>query len=80
METLDRDLQKRVWNRVYGKQPQPQLTSRQRQQLRQALQRSESNLVLYRQLTGHAVYGQAFHHLATESAEHVKMLRQMLQI
>ena len=79
METLDRNLQKRVWDRVYGKTPQPRLIPRQRQQLRQALQRSEANLAMYRQFANHSVYNEAFRRLAEETAEHIKMLQQMLK-
>ena len=78
MKPLDRHLQRRVWTRVYGGTPQ-RLTIRQREQLRRALSRSGENLAFYEQLAHHALYAEAFGHLAQETREQIKMLNQMLR-
>ena len=75
MEQLDRNLQRRVWNRVYDKGSLP-LTPRQRQALRQSLARSRENLTLYEKMEHHGIYGDAFAKLRSETAEHIKMLQQ----
>ena len=79
MEKLDQELQKRVWERVYGQPQTPRLRQPQRQSLQQALRRSEANLAFYETMAHHEVYGDAFRRLVTETTEHNKMLRQMLQ-
>lgn len=79
MEKLDRDMQKRVWDRVYPQTPTPRLTQQQRQALQRCLQRNESNLAFYEKMAGHDPYGDAFRRMAEEATEHSKMLRQMLQ-
>ena len=79
MEHLDRQMQKRVWGRVYPQAPIPRLTPQQRQAVQQALQRNEKNLAFYEKMASHDPYGDAFHRMATEAAEHSKMLRQMLK-
>ena len=79
MEKLDHDLQNRVWNRVYGNGQPLRLSPKQKQQLQQALNRSRANLAVYEALCSHSTYGDAFRRLAAETAEHIKMLRQMLQ-
>jgi hypothetical protein len=78
MEKLDRNLQRRVWARVYDK-GNLSLTPRQRQTLRQSLARSRENLALYEKMEHHGIYGDAFAKLRAETAEHSKMLQQMLQ-
>ena len=78
MKKLDQQMQKRVWNRVYAV-PAPKLTPPQRQILQQALRRCESNQILYEKMSQHEIYADAFRHLAAETAEHIKMLRQMLK-
>ena len=79
MEKLDRQLQARVWERVYAQPPEPRLTSQQRQMLQQALQRNERNLAFYEKMANHQPYGDAFRRMITDAAEHSKMLRQMLK-
>ena len=79
MEKLDHQMQKRVWDRVYPQPLAPRLTPQQRQALQQALQRNEKNLAFYEKMANHGLYGDAFRHMATETTEHSKMLRQMLQ-
>ena len=76
MEKLDRNLQRRVWARVYDKGSMP-LTKKQRQLLRQSLARSRESLALYEKMEHHSIYGDAFAKLRAETAEHVKMLQQM---
>ncbi len=78
MKTLDRNLQRRVWARVYGDTPQ-KLTHRQRENLRRALVRCGENLALFEQLEHHSLYGDAFARLTHETREHTKMLNQMLR-
>ena len=77
METLDRNMQRRVWARVYPNQ-RGVLTDRQRQQLRRCLERSRGNLAVYEVLQKHGIYGEAFARMYAETAEHMKMLQQML--
>ena len=79
MEKLDRQMQKRVWDRVYGQSQTPRLSQQQRQALQQALRRNEANLAFYEKMTNHETYADAFRRLAADAAEHSKMLRQMLQ-
>ena len=78
MESLDRQMQKRVWDRVYQPPAPPPLTPQQRQRLQQCLQRSEGNLRVYESMTHHILYGEAFQRMARETAEQIKMLRQIL--
>lgn len=81
MEKLDRQLQKRVWERVYAQPqpPQPRLHPHLEKQLRQCLQRCQANLAVYQQQTGHSYYGEAFRRLTTDTTEQIKMLQQMLR-
>ena len=78
MESLDRNLQRRVWNRVYDQAGSP-LSPGQRKALRQSLARSRENLALYEKMEHHGIYGDAFAKLRAETAEHIKMLQQMLR-
>ena len=77
MQKLDRQLQRRVWARVYGGQPVA-WTDRQRQALERARNNCRKNLALYERMTSHALYAEAFHRLAEETKEHIKMLNQIL--
>ena len=77
MQPLDRKLQRRVWARVYPQQPAG-LTLRQRESLSRCLMRSKENLAIYEKMQKHTIYGPAFAKLYTETAEHIKMLQQML--
>ena len=79
MEKLDRQMQKRVWDRVYAQPQAPRLSPQQRQNLQQALRRCEANLAFYEKMSAHDPYGDAFRRMAAETVEHTKMLRQMLQ-
>ena len=78
MEKLDRNLQRRVWARVYDKGSMP-LTEKQRQLLRQCLARSRENLALYEKMEHHCIYGDAFGKMRAETQEHIKMLQPMLR-
>ena len=78
MEQLDRNLQRRVWGRVYQQAGLP-LSPRQRQALRQSLARSRENLAIFEKMQRHSIYAEAFKRLASETAEHIKMLQQMLK-
>ena len=77
---MDKETERQIWLRVYGGDTQPpaRLTPRQRQQLRQALNRSMENLRTYQSMANHPYYGDAFAHMAADTQEHIKMLRQML--
>ena len=77
MKPLDKNLQQRVWDRVY-----PQKTGfspQQRQHLSQSLRRAQANFQLWEELSRHPVYGDAFARMAKETGEHRKMLRQILE-
>ncbi len=76
MEKLDRNTQRRVWQRVY-EQPM-QLTPQQRQMLQQCLQRASANRAFFEKMENHSLYAEAFARLSRETNEHIKMLRQML--
>lgn len=76
---MDRNTERQVWQRVYGSDPIPhRLTPRQRQNLRQSLQRAQLNLRFFESQERDPVYGEAFAHLALQTGEHCKMLRQIL--
>ena len=76
---MDKNMEQRVWQRVYGQASIPhRLTPQQRQNLRQSLQRAQMNLRFFESQRGDPVYNEAFTHLATQTAEHCKMLRQIL--
>ena len=76
MEKLDKNLQRRVWQRVYD-QP-ASLTKQQRQSLAQCLQRAMANRAVLESLENHSLYAEAFTRMANETGEHCKMLRQIL--
>jgi hypothetical protein len=78
MERLDRNMQRRVWSRVYPNKGMG-LTPQQREVLRRCLARSKENLGFYQKMSNHSLYGQAFARLAEETGEQIKMLTQMLQ-
>ena len=78
MEQLDRNMQRRVWSRVYPQQPAG-LTPQQRQRLRRCLERSREDLSFYQKMENHSLYAEAFAHLATQTTEQIKMLQQMLR-
>ncbi len=78
MEKLDRNMQRRVWARVYDKGSMP-LKEKQRQRLGQCLVRSRENLTFYEKMEHHSIYSEAFAKLRAETAEHIKMLQQMLR-
>lgn len=75
---MDKNMERRVWQRVYGNPP-PRRTPRQRQELRRCLDRAETNLRFYESQRGDPIYAEAFSRLAMETAEHCKMLRQIMQ-
>ncbi len=77
---MDKATERRVWERVYGGPPQPphRLTPSQRQNLHRCLERANANLRFFESQQRDPVYREAFTHLATQTAEHCKMLRQIL--
>ena len=78
MKPLDRNMQRRVWSRVYDPGSAP-LTPQQKQLLQRCLQRSKENLAVYEKMEKHGLYAEALSRLQTETAEHIKMLQQMLR-
>lgn len=76
---MDKNMERRVWQRVYGSQSMPRrLTPQQRQNLRRSLERASANLRFFESQRDDPVYREAFAHLALQTGEHCKMLRQML--
>ena len=76
---MDKNTERRVWQRVYGSpQPPPRLTPQQRQNLRRSLERATANLRFFETQRNDPVYAEAFAHLALQTEEHCKMLRQIL--
>ena len=76
---MDQATEQRVWQRVYGNAPIPhRLTPRQKQNLRQSLQRAQANLHFFESQRQDPVYAEAFALLALQTGEHCKMLRQIL--
>lgn len=75
---MDKDMERRVWQRVYGQRPPARLTPRQRQQIQRSLNQAKDNLAFFESQRSDPVYGEAFHRMATETGEHVKMMRQIL--
>ncbi len=76
---MDKATERRVWQRVYGsQQAPPRLTPHQRQNLRRSLERASTNLRYFESQRQDPVYREAFTHLANQTAEHCKMLRQIL--
>lgn len=76
---MDQNTERRVWQRVYGaSSPPSRLTPQQRQNLRQSLQRLNANLQFFESQRDHPMYREAFAHLAMQTEEHCKMLRQIL--
>ena len=72
---IDKQMERRVWQRIYGK-PMPRYS---REKLQQCLRREEVNFRYYDDQRMDPVYGEAFARLATETMEHIKMLRQILR-
>ena len=76
---MDKNTEQRVWQRVYGgMQPPHRLTPHQRQNLRRSLERARANLRFFESQQQDPVYREAFAHLALQTGEHCKMLRQIL--
>ena len=76
---MDKNTERRVWQRVYGAQPMPtRLTPQQRQNLRRSLDRATANLRFFENQSRDPVYSEAFAHMAAQTAEHCKMMRQIL--
>lgn len=76
---MNQEKELEVWRRVYNSpRPPARLTPRQRQQLRQALSRCMENLRVFEGMSRDPYYGEAFEHMASQTTEHTKMLRQML--
>ena len=76
---MDNITERNVWQRVYGAPPPPrQLTPRQKQELRRCLERANANLRFFESQRRNPTDPEAFAHLAQQTAEHIKMMRQML--
>ena len=76
---MDKATEQAVWQRVYGAPPPPKpLTPQQRQNIQRCIQRCEANLRFYESQKSSPVYREAYAHLALQTAEHIKMLRQIL--
>lgn len=78
MEKLDRKLQQRVWDRVYGN-ARPVFSPQTRQSLQQCRRRTQENARFFETMSGHSHYGEAFRHMARQEREHEAMLTQMLE-
>ncbi len=78
MQPLDKQMQRRVWARVYDRKAAP-LSPQQRQSLQRCLVRIRENLAVYEKMEGHSIYAEAFARLHAETAEQIKMLKQMLR-
>ena len=76
MEKLDTALQRRVWERVYGRERG--LTPQLRQRLQQFRRRELENAKFYEAMSGHSRYAEAFQHMASQANEHALMIQQML--
>lgn len=75
MVRIDRDMERRVWQRVYGKQqPQKQVDKKV---LEQCYRREMANFTFYDRNREDPVYGAAFTRLAQDAQEHCKMLQQI---
>lgn len=75
---MNRNTETNVWRRVYAKPPAP-LSPRDRRELQACLQRAQENLRRYERGVRDPIYGDAFARMAAETAEHCKMLRQILR-
>ncbi len=76
MEGYDPRLAARVWGRVYPSKPR--LKGAQRQNLTACLLRAQRNLPVYEGLSEHPVYAHAFRHLAQQTREEIRMLKEIL--
>ena len=77
---MDKATEQQVWQRVYAQNPlPPRLTSHQKQNLRRCMERANANLRYYESQSRDPVYREAFGHMAQQTAEHIKMMRQMLR-
>lgn len=74
----DKELQKRVWQRVYGEN-RPQIDPNRRQELTRCRRRELENARNYGAMVNHSRYGEAFRHLKQQAEEHAAMLEQMLK-
>ncbi len=79
---MDKNTERRVWQRVYNQSPSVpvRLSPAQRQQIRRSLQRANANLRFFESQCQNPVYAEAFEHLTSQTREHCKMLRQMLEV
>ena len=73
---MDNDMERRVWERIYGGQTR---LRGNRERLRQCLRREEANFRIYDGLRMEQTYGTAFARLADDALEHMKMLRRILE-
>ena len=76
---MDKSVEQQVWQRVYAPPQIPaRLTPHQRQNLRRCIERANANLRYFESQSRDPVYREAFMHMAQQTAEHIKMMRQML--
>ena len=75
---IDKQMERRVWQRIYGN-TRPPRQRLNREKLLQCLRREEINFQHYDSLRHHEIYGPAFARLADDTTEHMKMLQQILR-
>lgn len=73
---MDKNMEKRVWQRVYGTAKPRRVPM---QELRRSLNRAQANLRFFESQSRDPIYGEAFERMATETAEHCKMLQRIMQ-
>ena len=79
---MDKDTERQVWQRVYGKPPgptKPRLSNAQRLQIRRCLERTNANLRFYEEQSRDPHYGQEFTQLAAHARREVQLLQQLLE-
>ena len=74
---INKQTEKRVWQRVYGGSMQPR-RHYNCEKMQQCLRREEMNFRCYDDLRMDEIYGPAFGRLADDALEHMKMLRRIL--
>lgn len=73
---MDKRMERRVWQRVYGGGMPRKIPM---QELQKCLNRTRTNLQFYERRTNDPVYGEAFSRLAAECEEQCKMLRRIME-
>lgn len=81
MENIDRDMERRVWERVYANtEVSPVRRQRQpREALRRCYERAMANVKFYESRSRDPIYGPAYTHLARQTQEECKMLQQIMK-